>query len=66
MAELFKAAGDKVHAAAADVLGTVIGVPASAVHSDLKIDRGALRKNLQAGVTAQSKDTARVFNPPES
>lgn len=66
MAELFKSVGDKIHAAAADVLGTVIDVPASAVRSDLKINRDALLKNLQAGVAAQSKDTAHVFDPPIS
>ncbi len=53
MADLFRAAGDKVHATAASVLGSVIGLSATAVHSELKINPDALRKNVQAGVKMQ-------------
>lgn len=55
MADLFRKDGDVTHATAATVLGNVIGLPSSVVHSKLKIDPDVLRKDVQAAVKTQSQ-----------
>lgn len=57
MSDLFRIQGDDVNAAAATVLGNVLNLPSSAVHSQLKIDPKALRKSVQAGALAEIGNT---------
>ena len=62
MGRLFNAGGDTVHATAADVLASLMGLPTIEVHSELHINSEALRSNLQRGVAAeQSKAAPGVF-----